>query len=453
MKKKKSKWLLWLRILLDVLIGIGIFANLLFHRRGRKRIVVGSEIRNIHRIKSDLRVPPPGPKLDFTEKELREAIVFLKLPTWSRSWIPCDSPKSELTCSQVIRAYRTIKSWHYNITSTKLEDRRWVKAFHYIDGVGNRLSKDSLLLFLSILGNRSFIVEGRHLAHGQETSVKANAYEYDPAILLWTEELQEIIDKSTQKNIYFVKIWEDWFDQEFWPNLNSARLIRLQELIYAIALYGHADLSPFAQEYFGIHTLYFMLNYMIYIPEDILNFVAKIMNTVPRSVYVMGVHLRFQFPGQFYSYSIGQSLSVAVPFLRYRMERKPTVFAFASDSTDMENAFRAVFSNVIVTNVVRRPDWDHASALIDVIFLQMCNGCLLSYRSTFSNTIAYRMGKRCYWIEKESPEVFQLSNSQAGAVSMVFHFWDPVHWLTSRAMPINSNSEKYFRFFWKYLVF
>jgi hypothetical protein len=63
------------------------------------------------------------------------------------------------------------------------------------------------------------------------------------------------------------------------------------------------------------------------------------------------------------------------------------------------------------------------------------------------------MGKRCYWIEKECPEVFQLSNSQAGAISMVFHYWDPVFWQTSRAMPINAKSEEFFRFFFKYLVF
>jgi hypothetical protein len=127
---------------------------------------------------SPIRLPVPPPSIPYTPSELSAAIISLRIPAWSRGHIPCSEPESEVTCSQIVRAWRLIKRWSDLITSTPLLDRRWIQARHYENGVGNRLSTDTIIFLLALM-----VVKGFHLKVGEESYRRGNAYKYDSAIL------------------------------------------------------------------------------------------------------------------------------------------------------------------------------------------------------------------------------------------------------------------------------
>jgi hypothetical protein len=82
----------------------------------------------------------------------------------------------------------------------------------------------------------------------------------------------------------------------------------------------------------------------------------------------------------------------------------------------------------------------------------MCRECLLSFRSTFSFAVAARRGVRNYFVDKEAPEVFGLSNSQAGSVSMTMTAWDVNDWQTSRRFFMKKQNVEAVRYYIKYFM-
>jgi hypothetical protein len=451
------------RIALDVIIILALCSNLViyFNRRHSLRASrfapsVPQKIQAIVQIPEvdvDLYLPQPPAELDYSESELQEAIRKLKLPTWSRSYVPCTDRRSEVTCSQIVRAWRVIKTWSDNLTATPITERRWITARHYYDGIGNRISIDVVLFLLCLMDNRTFVIRGFYLQEGQGKFQRGNAFEYDPTVLDWTQELDETINQTTQGFPFFVNVWSDWWGQNFEAAFGTKRLIDLATLIYSPMIYGHDQLGSYCLKHFGLHAVYFISNFFVRISSPTLNAAKSAMASVPRTVSVLGIHLRFQFPGQFYSYSVEQTMNVVVPFLIYKMNKKPTVFGFASDSKAMETEFVKRFGNITIkTNAIRKPDFDHVSAMVDMVFLEMCDECLLTFRSTFSFCVVSRMGKRCYYMEKEAPYVFQLGNSQSGSVSMLMHYWDVNDWQTSRRFHVIDKVERWQRFYFKYLM-
>jgi hypothetical protein len=212
-------------------------------------------------------------------------------------------------------------------------------------------------------------------------------------------------------------------------------------------------MHEFCVEHFGMHAVYFLSNFFMKPSESNFNAAQNVVKTVPPTTCLFGVHLRLQFPGQFYSYSVQQSINIVAPFLRQKAEEKPMIFGFASDSKHMEAAFVSEFGKkVLMTSAIRLPDFDHRSALTDLLFLEMCDECLLSFRSTFSFAVASRRGVPSYFVDKEAPEVFALSNSQAGSVSMTMTAWDVNDWQTSRRFFVKGQNEQAMRYYLKYFM-
>ena len=399
------------------------------------------------------RIPPPPPDIEYTQEELEEAIVHLNLPTWSRSYVKCDDPESEVTCSQIVKAHRAIKKWKDHVENTPIEDDKYIITKHYFDGVGNRISIDTVVFLLAMMNNRSMVVEGSCLKGGQVVYNCGNAYEYAKGVYLQNQTFQEILNTSQRNSPYYVQTFDGWWWANFDGPFKSMVNLDLSHLIYSEMLYTQYQMSQFAQENFGMHAVYFLSNYLVRIPEQHLRIAKSIIDSVPKDTRVFGVHLRFQFPGQFYSYSVETTMKVVKPFLWAKLREKKTVFAFASDSQEMEDAFRKEFGPYMIqSNATRKADFDHVSALTDIALLMMCDECLLSYRSTFSSAIATRMGKRAWFVEKESPGVFQASNSQATTISMLFHNWDVNDWQTNRRFRHVSWNEKYMKYYYKYFI-
>ena len=399
------------------------------------------------------RTAPRPPDIEFSDEELQEAIVHLNLPTWSRSYVNCTDPESEVTCSQIVKAHRVISKWEKHVENTPIQDDRYILTRHYFDGVGNRISIDTVVYLLALMNNRSMVVEGTCLKNGMAVQGCGNAYEYAKNIHLQNETFKQILNEPKRKNPYFVQTFDGWWWADFTGPFNSDVNLDLSVLIYSEMLYTQFQMSQFAQEHFGMHAVYFLSNYLCRIPERHMKIAKSIIDTVPKDTRIFGVHLRFQFPGQFYSYSVETTMKIVKPFLWAKLKEKKTILAFASDSKEMEEAFKKEFGPYMIqSNATRKADFDHVSALTDISLLMMCDECLLSYRSTFSSAIATRMGKRAWFVEKEAPGVFQASNSQSTTVSLLFHNWDVNDWQTNRRFRHVPWNEEYMRYYFKYFM-
>jgi hypothetical protein len=298
------------------------------------------------------------------------------------------------------------------------------------------------------------VVRGFHLVSGSALFERGNAYEYDPSILDWNKEVDRVMNATIVEPPFYIQVHDRWWDADFTQEFGTRRLVDLQQLIYSPMAYSQHQLYAYSVEKFGMHVVYFLSNFLLKYPDDTFAAVKEIIDTVPNGVTVFGVHLRVQFPGQFYTYSFEQSMTVVSPFLNQKIREGPTVFAFASDSKHMEQAFLAVFKKMTIqTKAIRSPDFDHKSALLDMLFLEMANDCLLSFRSTFSFAIVSRRGTRCFFVDKEAPAVFQIANSQAGSVSMQFTAWDVNDWQTARRYMVKPQNEQAMRYYYKYLMF
>jgi hypothetical protein len=313
---------------------------------------------------------------------------------------------------------------------------------------------DIFMFLLAIMSNRSLAVEGFHVRRGRTDIRRGNAYLYHPTVYLQNPAVRGWIAATCPSLPFQVPWFSSLFKVDFAQVFESKALIALEGSIYSSILYIQPQMAAFARQHFGLHALYFLSNFLIRIPKRAFKSAARTIARVPRSIFLMGVHVRLQYPGQFYSYSVDQTMAVVLPFLKSVCDRRPAMFAFASDSLFMEAAFRRVFrKRMIVTGAVRKADFDHESALVDLAFLQMCDECLLSFRSTFSFSVAAMRGTPCYFTEKQATGVFRIANSQAGAISMLFHAWDANDWQTARRFRVLSDQvEETMRFFYRFLI-
>jgi hypothetical protein len=251
--------------------------------------------------------------------------------------------------------------------------------------------------------------------------------------------------------------YADFWHQD-WPRMMKADIVELEKLIYTTMIYAIPYLHDYIVKNFGLHMVYFMSNYLIKLDTAHYEFCKKVYDRVPPGVRVFGVHLRFHCAhgacgGGFYSYNVSNTMNVVRPFLQWIRAERPTVFAFGSDSADMEAAFRADFGqDMLVTDAVRKADYDHRSAMRDVLFLQMADECLLSFRSTFSFAIASRSGRTCWWVDKEAPDVIRLANSQSGSMSMLYTQWDVNDFQVARRFTLLPNGEEAMRHYFRYFI-
>ncbi|EAY23232.1 hypothetical protein TVAG_185380 [Trichomonas vaginalis G3] len=395
-------------------------------------------------------LPPPPQDINYTENELEEAIAGLHIPTWSRSYVKCDDPRSEVTCTQVVLAWRCLNSWAKYIESTKFEDRNHFIMQHLYDGVGNRFSTDTTTFIIALMLNRSYIMEssypqGNKMVFGQ-------AFEFHPDVLMRKDEVDEYFKREGDRIRSNIQTFDLWYLYDYNVE-NKKKILYVDYLLYATMAYTHNQLSEFSRKNFGMHAAYFVCNFLMRLPQKSIEKAKKTFEKVPAGYRIFGVHLRFQHAGQFYSHNITRTLEVVIPFLKRKLEEKPTIFAFASDSSKMEQEFRKHFGKHMITvDTIRIADYDHDSALNDIAMLEMCDECLLSYRSTFSYVCAMRMGKRAWFVEKEADHVFQASNSQATVVSALFHNWDVNDWQLNRRVHVNERNEEALRYYCKYFL-
>ena len=388
----------------------------------------------------------------YTTEELEMAIEGLHLPTWSRSYVPCNSPQSEVTCDQIVHAWRVVNAWAKNQTEP-FESHNHLFIQHYYDGVGNRLGTDAASFVLALMDNRTVSIRGVYPTSIGESV--GTSYVPHPAIHIVGK------DPNCSEDAYFLRwvknsftVWtfHPWYQYRWDPLFKVHRHLLIDYLLYAPMPYLNPDMAAFSYTHFGRHMVYFVSNFISQLPEVAVEAAREALRDVPQNVRVFGVHVRIHIPGEYFAYSVQRTMEAITPFLMHVAQQQPTVFALATDNPEVEGHFRKLFGNLVVTtSAMRRPDADHESAMYDIALLEMCDECLLTYRSTFSYMVMARMGKRAWFFDKESPDVFQVTNSQSTIISTLYHQFDPNDWQPNRRFPLYVESEmtmrKYFQYF------
>jgi hypothetical protein len=385
------------------------------------------------RFPQDIPLIPPAPEeLDFEDDELETAVEFLNLPTWSRGYVPCSDPTSEVTCSQVVRAYRLIKGWEYNISETPMKKRRYFVLKHPVKGMGNKMTTDINAFAMALMSNRSVLVTS-NFPVGETGVVFEHAYSFPKSVMVNRSQLPRNLHSDSR---HFVNIpadirWSCWDVKSV--IFGKRQFVGMDDLLYGIMIYANQQTAEWCWENFGGHAAYFIGNYFSRFPEKSINRAKEILSTVPRNQRVLGVHIRFHRAGQYYSHGLNQTMPVVYEEIDRRLAReKGLMLAVATDNLEIKRLMLARYGRkVLMTDALRRPDKDHGSAQNDMALLLGSDEIIATYRSTFSWIIVSKSGRRAWWIEKEAPHWFPASNSQATGVSMVYHWRDHCDWRTN----------------------
>lgn len=390
----------------------------------------------------------------YTEDELEHAIEELHLPTWSRSYLHCSNSKSEVTCAQVVHSYRTLNAYVEYQNKTDFLQNKHVYMQHYYDGVANRMSTDTATFIFALYSNRTFTIESFYPC-GNKSRLVGQAFELHPVINVRFGNNKALDDYFSRilPTAYYLDTFDSWARNNYDSLQKSQNVLLVNFLVFASFPYSHYQLGKFLLDHFGIHATYFICNFLMHIPLSAIEIGRAVIEPIPNDIVLFGVHLRFHQPNFFFAYDINRTLSIAIPFLQEYMDKKPTVFALATDSKHIEKGFKAAFpNNTLTTNARRKADKDHISALYDIALLEFCDKLLLTYRSSFSSIVAARTANRPYYIEKESPGVFRVSNSQSGMISMLYHQFDVHDWQVSRRFRLTPDDEYILRQYYIHLI-
>ena len=370
---------------------------------------------------------------------INNATSFFNLPVWSRAYVPCYSKKSEITCAQLIKAYEAVLKWK--------NDRNNAPFTHDIPqivhvspkyGVGNKLYHITTGILIALSLNRTLFVN-KHIdgvkyadtLHDQIPGDQGcNKYKHIPINNYEYWQRKSAIEFRDAPDIHITV-------------RNCLPYFLLMESTFANYIYSN----------FGIHFVYYLLNYATDISDDIKEVVFKIFNSIPPNTKVIGIHIRHHNSrsGQFIS-SLEKIDNTVVPFLRDKFENGIYI-AIASDSQTFIDHFKALFpNNLIVANVERKADGETDSAMTDIALLMMCNEMIGTLRSTFSCVAAQRAMIRPYFLAMENPYLFQFSSSQLGISSAIYESIRDYNYMMSNRAKIYLNTEEPTRIFFRNMI-
>jgi hypothetical protein len=349
-----------------------------------------------------LSVPPYDPtglipfrsEESFTPDELAAAISSLRLPTWSRGHLTCADSRSEVTCGQVVHAWRAIHAWEERISYIKNTSQIpvihvWTKK----GGVGNRVMQQLVSLVIAMkTGRRPFPFDNPTEYEWPATVVGANGC---PLGHLH-------VDLPGDGGFFGINFTA--------PNYANNHL-HLRMVFPSSMVYLHHQLAQFCKEAFGMHAQYFLVNYLMGIPKRYIDKCRFLTDPVPTTVRLFGLHLRVHFADAFFSRGWKETMSVVVPFCEMQRARKATTFVLATDNQKLFEEFGKVVK-VLAAPVHRMTDGSVDSGITDITMLMLCEEWLLTWRSTYSALISQRMGRRPWMVEKYSKQVFMVSHSQ-----------------------------------------
>jgi hypothetical protein len=316
-----------------------------------------------------------------------------------------------------VKGWRAIQSWEDTIASRGIRNTSHVGIIHTFTkrgGIGNRVMQIMVASVIAMLTGRKVCPfdGGRH------------EFEYPPTV--------ESARDCPLASLHFdIPRNGDFFNINFSNYRNNH--LHLPGVSLSSLVYLHRDLAKFCRGAFGIHAQYFLINYIMRIPQRYREKCKALTDGVPATIRLFGLHLRFQYADNFYSRGMKETLAVAMPFCLDQLAHRPTTFVLA---TDNEQLFAAVSQRIriLAAPIQRVADGQDDSALTDIVMLMLCEEWLLTWRSTYSALISLRMGRRAWVVEKYTNEVYLMSHSQ------VMHSQTPLYIRMVNWKPFDLNS-------------
>jgi hypothetical protein len=340
--------------------------------------------------------------------------------------LDCSDKRSEISCSQIIKAYHIIKNYEITIKKSK-ENPKYLIQNPVSCGQGNQLMLHAFCLLLSIISNRTLILIPT--SSDRSNYIMEDLFDHPSVVLTSSESV------SNQSFL-----WDPWMNSLNFDNFskdNVLSMIRSDEVVVKIDsvypinfLYANEEIGKIAFDYFGFHAGYFLSNWVDRLKKETLNSALSLFGKYPKNIPILGLHIRVQYAPKFmYVESERKAFKVFSMFIEGFLNKTNGMIAFASDYDSLVNqAKEKYFNKIIISDVERIPDRNNKPALIDFAMLMNCNEFVGTYRSTFSEMVHIRTGIRPYYAEKRAASVFLASNSQSTTFSIVMqnetkHLW------------------------------
>lgn len=215
-------------------------------------------------------------------------------------------------------------------------------------------------------------------------------------------------------------------------------------------LYLHDQIGRVLYENFGKYAIYYIGNYFFKIPDDIKAKVDAIINQVPKTVTLIGVHIRTHYNIPVFMRDVPGGTALVSRSIKEIWKNKPYQVALATENDNVERQMRKYFPDMLRSGVHGVPDGDAGGALVDFYFIQSCQELVLTYRSTFSIMLAALANKTGYFYCGEWDTIVKFSSSQIGLTSMLHQRDDAFNDKSNTKRHMLENNELVTRLYFKY---
>jgi hypothetical protein len=219
-------------------------------------------------------------------------------------------------------------------------------------------------------------------------------------------------------------------------------------------LYLHHQIGKVLYKAFGEYAIYFIGNYFLKFPPEIQSRVDRLMETIPKTVITIGVHIRTHFTTgvRMYMYDIPQGCELIARFIEKQWGTQTYQLLIATDCDRVHAYMKRRFPACMKSGAVAFPDGDQDSAAIDFKMMQSCKELILTYRSTFSILLSALLNRTGYYYAAEFPTLVKFACSQVGMTSPVYQQAGIYNDQLNSVRHVRDEHEDVMRVFYKYSI-
>jgi hypothetical protein len=182
-------------------------------------------------------MPLPFVARPARRSDVKSAVAFLRLPTWSHGYSRCGSDASEVSCFEVVRAADALRAWEAAVGRGATRGHVWVNITD--EPLGDRLSMLYHGLQIAAATNRDLSVDHSRLPFSLPAAVKDSRGADLGGSVTAADHLFGCIDASPRRP-------RITFSGATWPQV----------------MYTHPTISEWLRTHFSFHAAYFMGNYL-----------------------------------------------------------------------------------------------------------------------------------------------------------------------------------------------
>jgi len=385
----------------------------------------------------------------YSDSDLEWATNYLRLPTWSRGYVRCNSKETEISCAQIITAAKRIKEWDDRVMHSTSDSIKFIFRFSPGYGQANVMYIDIFCLALAMYADRCYApaLDPYKLSVVMNTPddklhtlrLSERGFYYPPTVYKCIKLYQAVKDNP---KVYFGEEF-DWRSDNisYIKDPKNPEILNISQLHYPVFLYSRPGVSEFLRQYFGYHFTYIVGSYVARIPEAAINKALEIFKKFPRNAKILTAHFRTLYLSNWYS----------VPYSHYY--RKYNIFkdhfydqnngnvgfiVCADDAHVMKDSHAWNHSELIVSG---DPD-----PMVDLALMIGADEKLLTLRSTYSIIASNFVPKSSFYFDFPFDYAIKSWSSQSFTFDPFFHLDDKIIGQPSMHFHIEPDNEDYLQF-------